>query len=742
MSTAFGPDFGKVRSRWRSVALRALQLRPLHLVAALIASLIILPVAYVAYCMATLPENGGLVIEPTPSALIVQAADGQVFATRGVFKGDKLSAQDIPANLSRGIIAIEDRHFYEHRGFYLPSMLRALVRNIRSGAAREGGSTITQQLARMTYLSPERTIKRKVQEAVLALWMERRLGKEEILSRYLNTAYFGAGVYGVDAAAKRYFGKSAKDLSLSEAAMLAGLVRAPSALAPTRHLEEARQRAALVLKGMVETGAISRQQADAARQHPATLRVPPENPPGTNYFVDVLGGDVKQLVGSASADLTVRSTLNLDLQSIAETVIARRLKAEGRAKRVGQAALVAMAPDGAILAMVGGRDYNESQFNRATQAKRQPGSLFKLFVYLTAFQKGLDPQTTAVDRPVQIGNWEPENYGGRFRGLVTLRTAFAHSLNSVAVQLADAVGIQAVIDTARKLGVQSELPAVPSLALGAGEVTLLEMTRAFAAIAADAESIEPYAVRAVRNGDRVLFTRQKSQLQPASNPAARAAIHDVLASVVREGTGRAARINGPVEGKTGTSQSHKDAWFIGFTDDIVVGVWVGNDDNSPTRGVTGGDLPARIWNEFVTQSAAVRAKAARTQPRMAALSAFAAGDAKPEASASLIRGVPVVQNTGTLEIEGRVVRLFGVEGVRGRAVREFRQYLGRRDVACEPTGSGSDYRCRVEDQDLSRVVLFNGGGRASANATPELRALEQQARSSRVGIWSGSDGED
>src|SRR5262249_43873031 len=274
-------------------------------------------------------------------------------------------------------------------------------------------------------------------------------------------------------------------------------------------------------------------------------------------------------------------TLNLDLQSIAETVIARRLKAEGRTKRVGQAALVAIAPDGAILAMVGGRDYNESQFNRATQAKRQPGSLFNLFVYLTAFQKGPDPQTTAVDRPVQIGNWEPENYGGRFRGLVTLRAAFAHSLNSVAVQLADAIGIQAVIDTARKLGVQSELPAVPSLALGAGEVTLLEMTRAFAAIAADAESVEPG-----RNGGRVLFPRQKSQLQPASNPAARAATHDVLTSVVREGTGRAARINGPVEGKTGTSQSHKDAWVIGFTDDIVVGVWVGNDDNSPTRGVT------------------------------------------------------------------------------------------------------------------------------------------------------------
>jgi penicillin-binding protein 1A len=731
---------GPLRGRRRPAS--ALQPRRAHAIAAALTAILIVPAGYVAYCMATLPVGGGLVIEPTPSALIVEAADGQVFATRGVFKGDKLSAQDVPANVSHAIIAIEDRHFYQHGEFYLPSLLRAVIRNIRSGSAREGGSTITQQLARMTYLSPERTIKRKVQEAILALWMERQLGKEEILSRYLNTAYFGAGVYGVDAAAKRYFGKAAKELSLSEAAMLAGLVRAPSALAPTRNLEGARQRAALVLKAMVETGAISPQQADAARREPATLRVPPDNPPGTNYFVDTLGGDVKHVVDSASADLTVRSTLDLDLQSIAENVIARRLRAEGRAKRVGQAALLAMAPDGAILAMVGGRDYNESQFNRVTQAKRQPGSLFKLFVYLAAFQKGLDPQATAVDRPVQIGNWEPENYGGRFRGPVTLRTAFANSINSVAVQVADAVGIQAVIDTARKLGVQSQLPAVPSLALGAGEVTPLEMTRAFAAIAADAESVEPYAIRAVRNGERVLFTRQKTQLQPASNSVARAGIHDLLASVVREGTGRAARISGPVEGKTGTSQNHKDAWFIGFTNDIVVGVWVGNDDNSPTTGVTGGDLPGRIWHDFITQSAAVRAKIVRPQPRMTALAAADTGDAKPTASATAVRGVPVVQNTGILEIQGRVVRLFGVEGVRGRATRDFRRYLGSREVACEPTGSGNEYRCRVDDQDLSRVVLLNGGGRASGNATPELRALEQQARSTGVGIWGGRDEDD
>jgi penicillin-binding protein 1A len=268
------------------------------------------------------------------------------------------------------------------------------------------------------------------------------------------------------------------------------------------------------------------------------------------------------------------------------------------------------------------------------------------------------------------------------------------------------------------------------------------MTRAFAAIAADAESVEPYATRAIRNGDRVLYLRPKAQLQPASNPAARAAMHDVLASVIREGTARGARINVPAEGKTGTSQNHKDAWFIGFTNDIVVGVWVGNDDNTPTRGVTGGDLPARIWNEFVSQSAPVRAKLARASSRATALAAFEAGDAKRAASAAVLRGLPVVQNTGMLEIQGRTVRLFGVEGVRGRAMREFRRYLGNREVICEPAGSDNDYRCRADDQDLSRVVLFNGGGRASANAPADLRALEQQARSSRIGIWAGRGEED
>jgi len=709
-------------------------------IAGLIAVLTFLPLGYFLYGIATLPVDGGLVIEPTPSNLMVQAGDGQVFASRGVFKGEKLSAQDLPAHLRQAILAIEDRHFFEHGGIYLPSLMRAAFHNLLAGTTREGGSTITQQLTRMTYLSQERTLRRKVQEAIITLWLERQLSKQEILTRYLNTAYFGAGVYSADAAARRYFGKPARNLSLSEAAMLAGLVRAPSALSPTRNLEGARQRAALVLKGMVATGAISREQAEAARAQPTTLRVPPDNPPGTNYFVDIVAGDARRLVGAVSPDLTLRTTLDLELQSIAENVIARRLKAEGRSKQIGQAALVAMTPEGAILAMVGGRDYNESQFNRVTQAKRQPGSLFKLFVYLAALEQGVSAQSTMVDRPIRIGNWEPENYGGRFHGEVTLRAAFAQSINSVAVQLADKVGIPKVIETAHRLGVQSDLPAVPSLALGSAEVTLMEMTRAFAAIAANAENIEPYAIDTMQSGDRVVFARQNPVVKPASNPAARAAIRDLLAAVVRDGTGRAAKVSVPAAGKTGTSQENRNAWFVGFTPDLVVGVWVGNDDNSPMRNVVGGDVPARIWNEFVTQASAARAKSAQARP--VTVGATMAQSTSNQAGIPAIHGTPIVQSTGVIELMGNQIRLYGVEGVRGRSVRELRRYLGRREVLCEPLAGGNEHRCRVDDQDLSRVVLFNGGGRAAAGATPDLRSLEEKARTARVGIWARRDEDD
>jgi penicillin-binding protein 1A len=691
-----------------------------------VALVTLLPCGYLAYCVATLPLGGGLVVEPTPSAMVVEAEGGQVFATRGVFKGERLAPQDVPADLAKAIIAIEDRHFYNHGGFYLPSLLRAAFRNLLAGSAREGGSTISQQLARMMYLSPERRFKRKVQEAILTFWLEHHLDKPEILTRYLNTAYFGAGVYGADAAAKRYFGKTAKELSLAEAAMLAGLVRAPSALAPNRNLEGAQARASLVLDAMIDTGATTAEQADAARKQPARPRVPPDNPPGTNYFVDMLAGDVKRLVGSPAADLRLRTTFDLHLQSIAESIVARRLKAEGRVKKVGQAALVAMAPDGAILAMVGGVNYNESQFNRATQAKRQPGSLFKVFVYLTALEKGFTPDMVAVDRPVSIGDWEPENYGGRFRGPVSLRTAFASSINSVAVQLADAVGIPAVIDTAHRLGVQSQLAAVPSLALGSAEVTLLEMTRAVAAVATNAESIDSYAIHSIQNGDQVLFSRPKSVIAPARNQAARGAMRDLLASVVREGTGRAARVDGPVAGKTGTSQDHRDAWFVGFARDMVVGVWVGNDDNSPMRNVTGGDIPARIFSEFVTQATAARAKSTRVAAVPATVATTGASvEPKQESASVAIRGVPNILTTGMIELDGRAVRLFGVEGVRGRAVRDFRRYLGRREVICEPAGGGNIHPGplarravqRWRTRDRGRHARIEGGRATSTSRT-------------------------
>jgi penicillin-binding protein 1A len=696
---------------------------------------------FLAYSVATLPLNGGLQVEATQSALTLQSDRGESFATRGVFKGEKLTAADLPPHLAQAIVAIEDRRFNQHSGLDLRGMVRAAWRNAQAGATREGGSTITQQLARLMFLSSERSLRRKTQEALLALWLETQLSKEEILLRYLNTAFFGAGAYGVDAAAKRYFGKRAKELSLAEAAMLAGLVRAPSQLAPTRNFGGARERADAVLQAMVEIGAITPQQADAARAQPVTLRTPPETPPGTNYFVDMVTADVRRLLGGASGDATLRTTLNLELQRLAEGVIERRLEAEGTKKNVSQAALVAMAPDGAIIALVGGRDYEQSQFNRAVQAKRQTGSLFKLFVYLAAFQRGYTPQSVLVDRPIQIGDWEPQNYGGRFRGPVTLRTAFTHSINTIAVQLAEEVGIPAVIDTAKRMGLQSNMPAVPSLALGAAEATLMEMTRAFAAVAAGVESIEPYAVRTIQGGSQqALYTRPRAGPEVIGQLGqSRVMILDLLQAVVNEGTGRAARLaNVPAAGKTGTTQEHRDAWFVGFTPDLIVGVWVGNDDNTPMNKVVGGDMPAAIWRDFVERAGLLLARKAAI-PAVAQSSTPSNTKSPVQTSARPerpLRGVPEVLDTGTLAIDGAVVRLQGVEGEAGRMAQQLTRFLRRREVACAPAGDNSGaYRCRVGGEDLAELIVGGGGARAKSDAPPELLAAEEQARSERLGIW-------
>jgi 1A family penicillin-binding protein len=556
-----------------------------------------IPAIYVAYCIATIPFAGGAAMQAAPSAIIFEGEDGRPFATRGILKGKAIVADHIPPQLAKAVVAIEDRRFYDHGGIDMRAITRAAWHDA-TGHSLQGASTITQQLARRLYLTPDRTLKRKVQEAVLAEWLDLRYSKNEILARYLNTAYFGDGAYGADSAAQRYFGKNATELSLSEAAMLAGLIKAPSELDPSHNLEPAQQRAGVVLDAMVESGAITRQQAETAKAQPAVLRAAEQSPAGSNYFVDTAAPDAKSQIPPTTDDLTVRTTLDPALQHIAETVVAKHLAA-AKGRNVGEAALVAMTPDGAILAMVGGRDYNESQFNRATQARRQPGSLFKAFVYLTALRKGYTPDSVIVDRPISVGDWEPENYGDRYFGPVTLRTAFAHSLNSVAVQLAQAVGIQNVIATAKEFGIRSDLPVVPSVALGSGAVTPLEMTRAFAGIAMNTTAVDSYAVRAISEGGRSVYTRATPALSSADNPMIHAEMLDLLSGVVRDGTGTAARLDRPVGGKTGTSEDYRDAWFVGFTSDLVVGVWTGNDDNSPMNGVVGGSVPAAIWRDFV-----------------------------------------------------------------------------------------------------------------------------------------------
>lgn len=739
-----------------SVVLRVLKrIRPRHV--AIAAALFFTPIiVLIAYSVATLPLNGGLVIAPTPSALVIEAQDSRNFATRGVFKGGKLSSADLPDHLKAAVIAIEDRRFYEHAGVDPRGIVRAAWRNWQGGGTREGGSTITQQLARLMFLSPDQNLRRKIQEAVLALWLERQIGKQDILLRYLNTAYFGAGAYGVDAAARRYFDKPTKDLSLAESAMLAGLVRAPSQLAPTRNLGGAKERADTVLRAMLASGAISAEQAAAARAAQVALRIPPETPPGTNYFVDMVEADTRRLIGVAAGDLTLRTTLDVDLQRVAEGVIARRIDSEGAARKVSQVALVALAPDGAIKVMVGGRDYEASQFNRATQAQRQAGSAFKLFVYLAAMQKGYTPQSSVIDEPTKIGDWEPQNASGRFRGRIPLRTAFAQSSNSVAAQLGEEAGIPAVIAMAKRLGVRSELPTVPSLALGAAEVNLLEMTRAYAVLATGNEAIEPHAIRAIQSeGQKALFTHvTPAPGAPGGLGESRTMMLDLLQAVVREGTGKSARLeHAPVGGKTGTTQDYRDAWFIGFTPELTVGVWLGNDDNSPMDKVTGGGLPAEIFREFLTQAVPVLAKGkatgataqtSRTAPGIASVSPTgiegrASGarsqPAPVSAAGAVLRGVPEVLDTGTLLVAGEPLRLEGVASEGGAPARQLARFLRRREIQCTTGQAAEVQRCQIDGEDLSEIIIAAGGARATPDAPANLLAAENQARSARVGIW-------
>lgn len=532
-------------------------------------------------------------------AIAIEAADGSPLGRVGTFKTADAELDDFPKHLIDAVLSIEDRRFYSHSGVDARGIMRALRSNMRAGAIVEGGSTITQQLVRMMYLGNERTYTRKLQEAIAAFWLEGQLSKDEILTRYLNTVYLGANTRGMPAAARVYFDKDVSELTLAEAAMLAGLIRAPSVLNPLRAPEAARQRAGVVLDSMVATKLVSKADADQARAEPARVNHPAGSKVGS-WFADWAAEEASRLAGSFTGNLKVRTTLVPELQRLAETTVAEFL-AEGAGHGISQAALVAMRPDGAVVAMVGGRDYGESQFNRATQALRQPGSAFKLFVYLAALREGYRSGDVIDAGPIELDDWKPENFGGAQYGSMTLADAFAKSVNTASVRLALDVGLDRIVAAARDLGIDAPLPEHPSLALGAAEVSLIDLTGAYASLRFGSTPVEPYGIAAFgdENQSRLYSVAPSADARKPLGPE-RAELIGLLQQVVERGTGRQAALDGFAAGKTGTSEKHRDAWFIGFTEDLVAGVWVGNDDGAPMDEVTGGSLPALMWQRFMT----------------------------------------------------------------------------------------------------------------------------------------------
>jgi penicillin-binding protein 1A len=534
--------------------------------------------------------------------IVLQSADGQDLQRKGRLMLAPVAARDMPADVINAVLSIEDRHFYQHGALDARSMLRAFKDNMDAGKVVAGGSTITQQLVKTLFVGPERTYLRKIREAAIGFWIEDHLSKDQILTSYLNNVYLGSGATGFPAAAKLYFNKSAGELDLAQAAMLAGMINAPGQDDPLIDLVAARNRAAVVLDAMVANGVLSDAAAVVAKLHPATPVHLNPAAPSTGWFVDWVYNKVEAATPTTAGTIRIHTTLDLRLQQLAADIIDTTLAKSGREKHAGQAALVAMRPDGSVVAMVGGRDYDRSQYNRAVQAQRQPGSAFKLFDYYAALRKGYTPQDTISDAPVDIRGWEPENYGHRNHGRVTLADAFAQSLNDATVRLSQDVGIGQVIAAARDLGLRAPLKNNPSLALGTAEVSLLDLTSAYAAVRAGKAPVDAHGIAGIdmQSAQNMLPVGGGDAQHSLGNYQAE--LIDLLRGVVEHGTGRAASLSGFSAGKTGTAQDYRDAWFIGFNDSLIVGVWVGNDDHSPMNKVTGGSLPANIWKAFMEQA--------------------------------------------------------------------------------------------------------------------------------------------
>lgn len=589
----------------------------------------------VAYEAAQLPPIDQLAIPKRPPNIAILADDGTLLANRGDTGGAAVRIGELPAYVPRAFVAIEDRRFYSHFGVDPLGITRAIVSDVVLRRPTQGGSTLTQQLAKNLFLTQERTLSRKIQEAILAVWLEHKYTKAQILELYLNRVYFGSGAFGIEAAAHKYFNVDARRLSVPQAAMLAGLMKAPTKLAPNRNYSAAVERAAQVVAAMREEGFIGEGQAKLALADPAVVARPP-GAGSINYAADYVVDMLDDVIGAVDEDIAVQTTLDRRMQGAGEQALMDELDRKGGKFGVSQGALVALDPDGSIRVLIGGRDYAASQFDRAVAAKRQPGSAFKPFVYLAGLEKGLTPDSVFEDAPIAVGAWRPENYHHDYLGPVTLTKALSLSLNTVAVRVCLDVGPRAVIAVAHRLGIGSELQPNASIALGTSEVTPLELVAAYAPFANGGLGVQPHIITRIRTtSGRLLYQRKSSGTGRVVDPRQVAMMNTMMEATIDSGTARKAALPGwEAAGKTGTSQDFRDAWFVGYTSRLVAGVWLGNDDSSPTRKASGGTLPAEIWSKFM--------KAALAGETPAALPYGTYHAAPPPAAAPLsVFGVPL-----------------------------------------------------------------------------------------------------
>ncbi len=553
----------------------------------------------VTWSLLNLPETESIQISRQPSITFLDK-DGRIIASYGDIYGKSIKYNNLPENLINAVIVTEDKRFFHHYGVDIKGVLRAIYVNLKERRIVQGGSTITQQLAKNLFLTPERSFTRKLHELILSLWLELRFSKKQILSIYLNRVYLGSGTYGVQAASEKYFNKKVEDLNLYECAVIASLLKAPSRYNPIANKKLSQERASLVLENMAKSQMISKANVKEAKYNNKRYSKFTTPPKSTRYFIDWLLPRVKAYVGEINEDLIVRTTLDVKLQKIAEDSLN---KVTENFPSADQSALVSLNLDGGVISMIGGRDYGDSQFNRVTQAKRQPGSAFKLFVYLAGLENGFAPDDLVVDSKIDINGWSPKNYKDKYIGEVSVKDAFSNSINTVAVKISEDIGREKVIKMAKLLGITSPILNSPSLALGTSEVNLLELTAAYDVLANNGNGVFVHGIRSIENTEgKNLFTRKIQGPGKVLNSYTVKTMTEMMEQTIINGTGKKAKINRPAAGKTGTSQSLRDAWFVGFTSNIVVGVWFGNDDDSPMEKITGGTAPAILWGEFMKKA--------------------------------------------------------------------------------------------------------------------------------------------